>query len=873
MSKHPSTSTDSPRPLKRQRIITPSSSPQSPSLAQQVKAEGGTVVSSGPAPLPAPQLLLALPALLVQPPGTPHHARSLHLARMALHKCLSLPVDRDVECRAWTALVEIGLRTLGLDRVDETTRGEVEGEVEKGIMKALMIAQKHPKLRLYTPHLTHLSTLLPSSRANPRKITTSLKRLLTTFYMPSDPAWMVYTTHLGLVNAYLDEFSSSSTTSPSTSTSSFSSTSTAGIKALSAIHTLQSLASRNAHREIVLLTHVLRVRVLVTFGRWAEVGAAVRDAEGVFGVDVVKAVESAKGKDNAKSAGDDTKPTSKDAKPNLKADIKPTSKTDTKPLKDHGKPTSKADIKPTSKADLKPPSSLTTNPKPKPKSKVETSLLIHLLVLTVLYHTYAGDTPSAAAYLRELHALLDSGGLDSLGGDGIVKINLSQTQPLHIQLTHPRILYLLVFLLSAQAKRDPVGRNPKKRVFAAEGVGVVERKGGVGKGVIASRWTSSATIRELDRRTACIKAELLCELVSVAMMRSEFGEVEKALSTLISHTRSTNLFGRYSGRVTLFYAQLAHARGEVGKAAERYEVAAYLARPRGSSSSKRQDSPRKGDSSPRKGQGASPRKGAESPMDVDAQSSSPSKGDVKPEGEGEVGGGKEEEEEGEEDTYVHASARAGLIALRIGAFRSWSGEDGKRKADAEERKARSDERKARSEEWKVIRKEGGEVARMCLGLGGTLGAVGEILMACLGEGEGESGILGSKTHLRTALSLSTRAQDNYLRLLVLCFIAAHYLHTSPEHAMAMLKTGEVLALGLGARKGAATGKNGASGTPGKTTGMPGKGKEEDGGAPVRLWIGERFCDLHKWYGDDEQADKQALVNDELRRKLSLALDV
>lgn len=43
--------------------------------------------------------------------------------------------------------------------------------------------------------------------------------------------------------------------------------------------------------------------------------------------------------------------------------------------------------------------------------------------------------------------------------------------------THPRILYVLAFLLSAVAKRDPVGRKPRKGVFAKEGLGVLEREG------------------------------------------------------------------------------------------------------------------------------------------------------------------------------------------------------------------------------------------------------------------------------------------------------------------------------------------------------------------------------------------------------------
>lgn len=37
-------------------------------------------------------------------------------------------------------------------------------------------------------------------------------------------------------------------------------------------------------------------------------------------------------------------------------------------------------------------------------------------------------------------------------------------------MTHPRVLFLLAFLVSSVAKRDAIGRKPKRKVFAGEGV-------------------------------------------------------------------------------------------------------------------------------------------------------------------------------------------------------------------------------------------------------------------------------------------------------------------------------------------------------------------------------------------------------------------
>ena len=39
-----------------------------------------------------------------------------------------------------------------------------------------------------------------------------------------------------------------------------------------------------------------------------------------------------------------------------------------------------------------------------------------------------------------------------------------------IQVTHPRVFFLLAFLVSAVSRRDAAGRRPKRKVFATEGL-------------------------------------------------------------------------------------------------------------------------------------------------------------------------------------------------------------------------------------------------------------------------------------------------------------------------------------------------------------------------------------------------------------------
>jgi hypothetical protein len=127
---------DNPRPLKRQRpnssslSSSPSSTSSQPSPPTQLT------------PIPPSHLLLALPSLLIHPPTHRVHLKSLFLAQRALRQCLALPesqLDRDVECRAWTALAEIGLRCLAMGMVPalESYEENIEIEVEKALTKAV----------------------------------------------------------------------------------------------------------------------------------------------------------------------------------------------------------------------------------------------------------------------------------------------------------------------------------------------------------------------------------------------------------------------------------------------------------------------------------------------------------------------------------------------------------------------------------------------------------------------------------------------------------------------------------------------------------------------------------------------------------------
>lgn len=111
-----------------------------------------------------------------------------------------------------------------------------------------------------------------------------------------------------------------------------------------------------------------------------------------------------------------------------------------------------------------------------PQTNIQKVLMIHILIMGILYHTYVGEYENSQSRIKKLHELLDGGALEALGSSGIVEIELPNSLPLRVQVTHPRVLYTLGFLVSSISKRDPVGRKPKRRLYAEEGVLTVDRE-------------------------------------------------------------------------------------------------------------------------------------------------------------------------------------------------------------------------------------------------------------------------------------------------------------------------------------------------------------------------------------------------------------
>ncbi|KAK7053719.1 hypothetical protein R3P38DRAFT_2761465 [Favolaschia claudopus] len=742
---------DSPRPQKRARTTPPSD--DSPRKAPENQLHGA-------------QLLLALPSLLVHPPTNVEHKRALHLSLLALRRCLGLQNPaRDGNKNSSAAAGG----SLDLSQPDECLEGGftdepwafgIEHDIEKALGKALPIAQKHPSLASYPPYLTRLSARAAPHRAR-QLLRPSASNLGGSAIANAGGTTSYYYTHLAWADYLLQAMLYPTSFSPPVTTKkqprAFGTPVKAAVTSTREKETQRDLAAMRSalspllsapHANVVLLARVIELRAFIALGRWTDVGAALERAESVVGIAF-------------------TSPSPPD-------------------------PTTNPD-----------PPLYTTSP-------FHAALVVHILVLGIVWFTYSATPTSAptangvevvgkegassspvSVRLALLYTLLDAGvyngkcraatmqdgqpnvdmGLES---EGILEVPLDRsTPPLYIRTTHPRVLYVLGYLISAVARRDLVGRKPKRKTFVLEGLGVVDRE--AQRELRLPRWATAGDVQAVEGQMAKLKADLMCELIAVSIMRSEFDDAERTLDAVIAHARNHSLFGgALAHRITLLHAQLAHALGRAARARTCYRVAAALA--------------------------------------------------------DDVG-----------DTAGAVAARAGEIALFVGMRARAKARAGGRSLGpplAEDMEAEGMFQDSDDELAQTAK----EVVVACRGLGGAMRAVGEVL-----EGVLTLEILKAKQHFKNALGYATECQDNHLRALILALIASHYLHTAGEQAQKMLATCEQLAAGLGA--------------PGK------KGKERAdavGNAPLRLWIGERFLEMHKRDGREDLIQKREEGNDLLR---------
>ncbi|KAK7448874.1 hypothetical protein VKT23_013605 [Stygiomarasmius scandens] len=932
--------------------------PSSPSALSSPPSTPPSTLPMKLQPLPPSTLLVSLPSLIIHPPTHSYHSQSLWISLQALRQCLRLPdLSPEIECRAWTALAEISMIVIAGKH--EWAEG-IEAEVEEATTQGLMIAQKHPTLRSYRPQLTFLAAQLAMGQYNVKFARTLLRKLLPTF-LPTDPPHIVYTSHLKYIQHLLEPPTPSSSKMPPRSPAPAAPKDTR--TTLTAIQVMQNLALKNDHTQVVLLTRMIRLRLLVAVGIWEQVGDALAEVEETLGL--VWASEAEEGMENKV---DETPKPRKKSKVQFDDDtpskLSQPNKREALAIADTNTPQAKAPVD--SPHRKSPPPSTPFQPTVPSNGhlvstssgvpdRFHTSMVVHALIIGVIVYSYIGKMVESHHRLTMLHELLDKGALTfkvkrtetgsskssqprSLDGDGmdvdgadpeqenplvieraacgIVQIqfdpsplpssagnsqpsssrsspyassaantppNLNGTRPppLYLQTTHPKTLLTLAYLVSCIAKPDPVGRNPKRKLFAKEGLVSWEREirrglekysksspGSTAKPEVEEAlgtgsgsedrllpipypllpWSTPSDVRALDIRMLKIKADLMCELVGVSVMRCEFRAAEETLAHLISHLRTYELWESFSARVTLFYAYLAHAKG----GDDTSHISLSTSVPSSSSKLKSKSSPSKTAQHPNK----------ETNLDLALKYYTIAESLALEQG----------------HDWVALAARAGAIGVRIGVFRRRMQKLSEVKRNEQQRKrgkgkgkeneeddmdvdelaitgeeeeeedvkdgdnGLEEEREAFQDEWDQIVRDGNRVSDQCRGMAGTMWCIGKIIEGCLNEE-----ITTGKNYLRAAVDRLPNVGDTHLKTLVCALIASYYFHTSDAQALSMLAVSENLAAGMGANK---------------------KGKKQDGtskadalgSALMRRWVGQRSLEVFRRTGDEQAAKEQVRAN-------------
>ncbi|KAI6161360.1 hypothetical protein EDD17DRAFT_1589632 [Pisolithus thermaeus] len=708
-----------PRPQKRLRtdpnfVETPTTVPDShlPSaLSPSILVpppEPPSPTSPGLKPLPPQVLLLALPALLLHPPTHEKYALSLFLSLRALRLCLQLPaLAPEVECYAWTALAEVGMRVI---KSGFCTTSEYSWTVG--------LEEEHPVLRHLRHHLSLLNSHFAFYRSNARFARAVLRRLISTF-VPSDPPTVVSrlpppASNLSHGNGANESISFHPHRNPPEIQA-----------ALTALTNLSAIAAQNQHFSILKLVAVLRLRVLVAAEMWDVVGDALQGAEKLLSL----AFHDSNG---AKEGGQEREVKREDSE-FLTCSYSITAQEVHDSAATQSRSQTPLEMGPDDKARTEQPPADAKNTREDP---LTAALSVHTLMLGIVYHTRGGCARAAELRLAALHSLMDSGAqVGGVNSDGLVEVPLSPHPPIHLRVSHPRVVFLLTFLISAVAKRDPVGRRPKKKVFAESGIvncreGYDEDVGGAVE-INVPPWFSHGDMENIDQSTLRIEADLLCELAAVSIQRCDFGAAGKHLDTAVAHTRTHGFFSEYASRITLHHAHLAHAIGDTDRAGMCYRVAAYL-------------------------DGAGP---------VGASDTNTS-------------------------GFVAAAARAGEALLRIGL----AAKQAALNTTSNPPTVTDEESHAPYLDESTVALAEDAIARCLACASAPLPALAELLSAALSPSQ----IIRSKSLLKHALALSGSAGDNHMRALVLAVVGAQYVHTSPEHAMEVLAVCETLGAGMGA---------------------------------------------------------------------------
>ncbi|KAG8893001.1 hypothetical protein FRC01_013820, partial [Tulasnella sp. 417] len=411
--------------------------------------------SSAHTEIPDPVFLLGLPALLLHPPDHPNHVPSLRASLDALNQCISMhsslggngsgALSFEQEMQAYGMQAEIGLKVVsaGFSGHDgpEWARG-IESEIEDAIGQGTRLCQQIAALRPFRSRFSILRAHLQLLQNQIKACRAMLKREINTLNA-ADSSSTVYTCYFTYIHALL---SSTPSQSPDYS------------GALSTLQKVQSIALSRGDKQITTLALATRLQVLMRAELWELVGETCESVEEALGL----TFEEGEGQ-------------------------RDTQQTD-----------QSVSVIPPTESQESTSSSSAIDPTP-----LFLCMKIHVLMLSILYHTRISNSKLASARLSALHDLLDSDALENFPS-GVLPVTLTAGPPFQLNVTHPRVLYELAFLVSGVCKRDVVGRKPKRKIFVKEGLGVCEE---VEKLVTMSMLGSIRDMEKVEERLNKIRAD------------------------------------------------------------------------------------------------------------------------------------------------------------------------------------------------------------------------------------------------------------------------------------------------------------------------------------------------------------------------------
>ncbi|CAE6350774.1 unnamed protein product [Rhizoctonia solani] len=499
---------------------------------------------------PTATILLAIPMLVSYPPDHPSHIPGLRVSLKALRRCTGLTDHNDnvkrvkgdgwvghgesmtpeLEIRAWMALAEVGMMALATrcsrwGEDDQSAWGwttGVEQDIDTALHKGLGLATSLPSLRSFKEPLT----LLSARTAAPKRAIKILSTMLSS--ATTAPTRYIYEAYLALADLHLRP-AGKSTLSQGRLNPNLG----AGLHVLEQMQARAESAGDVAVAQLAMVA-MLRARIVHSTDSGVpetmeELEVSLNRAEETMGI---------------------TYQAQPQATTTDKYNLQPPSSSPGRP------PTQNAPQTPESSST--PQKSSEEEPDDSSVSAHVHHLRSHVLFLGVALYTHLGDAQSAAQRLGKLHNILDTGYLDfpdeaCFCGRGpgaaqsqnndmptvdvlgttsqphlncpcassfLLPIPLASNDSILIKSTHPRVVFELAFLVSSIARRDVVGRKPRRLIFGTEGLRAGTE---VGIEVAFPVWATLEDVKETESRLAEIRADLMCELVAAAIRASTTG--------------------------------------------------------------------------------------------------------------------------------------------------------------------------------------------------------------------------------------------------------------------------------------------------------------------------------------------------------------